>query len=374
MERIDVAVVGAGVMGSATALSLGRRHVKTVLFERFDIGHSRGASHGAVRIFRLSYPTVDYVRLSTRALPAWRGLEDEAEERLLVTTGGIDSGPIAEHCADALGAAGLRHEWLSEREAGERFSAIDFTGLGRVVHQPDGGVALADRTVAAQVRLARARGVDVRSGTEVLSIRRTASGAVVETDGSEVEASTVVLAPGAWTAELTAAALGRPLPVRATLQVVGHFRPADEASVGSMPTFVEWVGPDLVHYAVPPVGVAPGVKVGDHDPGPEVDPSDGPFEPDARRLAPVEVYAARRLPGVVPTATEIETCIYSLTPDEDFILDRVGPIVIGAGFSGHGFKFGPLLGEVLADLATGEDPRLPAGRFSIERAAVRGPR
>jgi sarcosine oxidase len=110
--------------------------------------------------------------------------------------------------------------------------------------------------------------------------------------------------------------------------------------------------------------------MGDHDAGPAVDPSDGPFPVDERRLAPVAAYAARRLPSVVPEVIAPETCLYSLTPDEDFILDRVGDVVVGAGFSGHGFKFGPLIGEVLADLATGEDPRLPGGRFSISRPAL----
>ena len=372
VDRFDVAVVGAGLMGSATALSLGRRGVRTVLIDRFDPGHARGASHGAVRIFRLSYPTPDYVRLARRVLPLWRGLEDEAGERLLVTTGGIDSGSVARDNALALGAAGVPFDWLAERDAGERFPAIDFEGLGRVLFQSDGGVALADRTVAAQIRLAAAQGVEFRPRTEVQSVStRQGGAAVIETDAGEVEAGVVVITPGPWAGRLLTETLGRPMPIRATLQVVAHFAPAEPAQVASMPTFVEWVTPSLVHYVVPPVGAAPGVKVGDHDPGPEIDPSHGPFEVDEGRLAPIASYAARRLPSVVPDAIAPETCLYSLTPDEDFILDRVGDIVVGAGFSGHGFKFGPLIGDLLADLAMGEDPGLPSGRFSIDRPTLR---
>jgi sarcosine oxidase len=371
MERFEVAVVGAGVMGSATALSLARRGIRTVLVDRFDAGHTRGASHGAVRIFRLSYPTPDYVRLSQRALPAWRRLEEEAGEPLLVTTGGIDAGSVAEGCARALAQAGVRSEWLLGAEAAERFPAIDFGGLDRVLFQPDGGVTLADRTVAAQVRLARAHGAGFRPRTAVLGIEPSRSGgSILRTEGQDLEAGVVVLTAGPWAGELVSQTLRRPIPVRATLQAVAHFAPVDADAIASMPTFVEWVGPTLVHYAVPPVGVAPGVKMGDHDAGPPVNPSDGPFVPDERRLVSVAAYAARRLPSVVPEVISPEACLYSLTPDEDFILDRVGDVVVGAGFSGHGFKFAPLIGEVLAHLAMGEDPRLPAGRFSISRPAL----
>jgi sarcosine oxidase len=372
VERFDVAVIGAGLMGSAAALSLGRRGVGTVLIDRFETGHTRGASHGAVRIFRLSYPAPDYVRLARRALPLWRRLEEEAGEVLLVTTGGIDAGAVAPECAQALAAGGVDFTWLDEREAGERFPAIDFTGLGPVLLQADGGVIRADRTVAAQVRLAGAHGVEVRPRTTVLSVSSTRGGStVIRTDAGDVEAGIAVLTPGPWAGRLLSETIGRPVPVRATLQVVAHLAPVDAAQIASMPTFVEWVGPSLVHYAVPPVGVAPGVKMGDHDPGPEVDPSDGPFGVDEARVLPIVSYAARRLPGVVPEAIASETCLYSLTPDEDYILDRVNDVVVGAGFSGHGFKFGPLIGDVLADLAMGEDPKLPADRFSIGRAALR---
>lgn len=357
-------------MGSAAAMSLARRGRSVALVEQFEPCHARGASHGAVRIFRLSYPQAEYVRLAQRALPAWRRLEDEAGEPLLVTTGGIDSGPLAVACGRALQEAGVRHQWLPAADAAARFPAIDFDGFERVLYQPDGGVSLAARTVAAQVRLARTRGVEIVSGAAATVIRRDGAAHIVEVGEREVAGGVIVLTPGPWAGRLVGALLGRPVRVRPTLQMVAHFAPVDPAAVAGMPTFVEWVGPDLVHYAVPPVGVAPGVKMGDHDPGPEIDPDDGPFDVDLTRLEPVARYAARRLPGVEPDVIAPETCLYSLTPDEDFILDRVGDVVVGAGFSGHGFKFVPLIGEVLADLATGVEPGLPSRRFSIDRPSL----
>jgi sarcosine oxidase len=150
---------------------------------------------------------------------------------------------------------------------------------------------------------------------------------------------------------------------------VSYFAPAGPGDP-EFPTFIDWTGPDISWYALPAAGIAPGVKLGQHVGGELVDPADGPFEVNPARIAAQADYVRRRFPGLNPTPVHAETCLYSMTPDEDFILDRVGPVVIGAGFSGHGFKFAPVIGEILADLATGSDPRLPSDRFSLDRPAL----
>src|SRR5439155_7870150 len=127
---------------------------------------------------------------------------------------------------------------------------------------------------------------------------------------------------------------------------------------------------DLVSYAVPAANEAPGVKVGEHAGGLEVDPGDGPFDVDPARVRSHAGYVARRLPLLDPTPVRSETCLYTMTPDEDFVLDRVGNVVVGAGFSGHGFKFGPIIGETLAALALGREPPIPRERFSALRPAL----
>jgi sarcosine oxidase len=137
-----------------------------------------------------------------------------------------------------------------------------------------------------------------------------------------------------------------------------------------MPTFVDWTGPGIAGYAVPVAGVAPGVKVGDHGTGTPVDPAAGPFEVDGSRLSALADFVKRRLPGADPEPVAAEACLYTMTPDEDFVLDRIGNVVVGAGFSGHGFKFGPLIGELIAGLALGERTDLPE-RFSAARGALR---
>jgi sarcosine oxidase len=369
MERVDVVVVGAGVMGSAAVLALARRGVETVLFEQFDAGHSRGSSHGPTRIFRLAYPHQDYTRLAVGALEAWRRLEEESGERLLVTTGGLDVGPVAVDCHRSLEEAGIDHEWVSATEAGARWPAIEFSGLDQILYQSDAGVCLADRTVAAQVAAARKRGADIRENTPVRALRPDHDGVIVEAGEEEIRTRVAVVTAGAWARALLAGAGLPDLPLTPVLQHVTYFA-ARNGSPEPIPTFIDWSGPGLSWYALSPVGEAPGVKLGQHVGGRPVDPADGPFLVDPARPAAHAAYVRKRFPGLDPAPVHAETCLYTMTPDEDFIVDRVGQVVVGSPCSGHGFKFAPFLGEVLADLALGADPRLP-DRFRLDRPALR---
>ena len=357
MERTDVVVVGLGAMGSAAARVLGRRGVETVALERFRVGHALGSSHGPTRIFRLSYPEPEYVRMAMRALELWGELEHDADETLLVTTGGLDAGPEAERCAASLSEAGVDHEWIEAEECGRRFPGL--AAPGRVLFQEDAGVCLADRAVAAQVALAAADGVDVREDVEVLALRPRDDGVAVDTVDGPIEARVAVVTPGAWAQHIL------DVPVTASLQTVAYFAPEDESM--TWPTYIEWADEGFAWYAVPAEGEAPGVKAGEHRPGRTVDPKEGPFDPDGAMVARTEEFVRRRFPGLDPTLRASEVCLYELTPDEHFVLDRQGPVVVGTGGSGHGFKFAPLLGEVLADLAEGRDPGLPPGKFSLSR-------
>lgn len=361
-------------MGSAAARSLGARGVDTILVEQFGIGHARGSSHGAGRIFRLSYPEPDYVRMAVRAQELWRRLEDASGVRLLVPTGGLDIGPGAERCAAAMQACGVPSEWLSAREAEERFPGVSLPDVDRVLFQADAGVCLADRTVATQVDMASDAGVRVWEQTPVAAVRPGGEAVVVETARGEVAAPVVVITGGGWEQGLLAGAIEedglKPLKsvptLTATLQQVSYFGARDPAT--PWPTLIEWEMNDW--FVVPPEGGAAGVKIGEHVPGRPVDPRDGPFEVEPRLARRAGGYAAKRLPGLDPEPLLSETCLYTMTADEDFVLDRVGPIVVGGGCSGHAFKFGPLIGEALADLATGRDAGLPSGRFSITRDAL----
>ena len=364
-----MAVVGAGLLGSATARALAAGGVPTVLFEQFGPGHARGSSHGPTRIFRYSYPDPCYVEMAVRAGEAWARLAADAGEDLLVRTGGLDAGPGAEDCARALAACGVAHAWLTGGQVRDRFPGIGTRPGERMLFQPGSGVCLAGRTVAALQRLAARDGAGIRMAAPVLGIEPGGDQVLLRTAAGAVTARVAVVTAGPWAQGLLAGTLPQVPRLTATVQQVRYFAP--RAGTGPWPTLIEWPPEGLCWYAVPAAGGAPGVKVAAHLLGPRVDPRDGPFtgiDPVLEEEA--AGYVRDRLPGLDPAGLAPETCLYTMTADEDFVLDRAGPLVVGGGCSGHAFKFGPLLGEFLADLALGRDIPVPRERFALRRPSL----
>jgi len=193
---------------------------------------------------------------------------------------------------------------------------------------------------------------------------------VLRTPAGEISAGVAVIAAGPWSERLLAGTLARVPRMTVTLQQVRYFRPAGDGGA-SWPTLVEWSSTDLIWYAVPMTGGAPGVKVATHIRGRAVDPGDGPFGGiDPALDDQAARYVRTRLPGLEPAPLAPETCLYTMTADQDFVLDREGRLVVAAGCSGHAFKFGPLLGDVLADLALGGGTGTVHPRFSLSRPAL----
>jgi sarcosine oxidase len=362
----DVIVVGAGAMGTATARSLAERGRSVLLLERFEIGHARGSSGGPTRIFRLSYDHPDYVRMARSALAEWRELEARAGEPLLITTGGLDVGEGARSNAAALEAAGERFEYLSAEAITERWPGLRLPPGTEAFVQEDGGVCMAERTVRAQARLAEEGGATILSGTTVEVIHVTGTGAEARTPDSTYRADVVVLTAGAWAVPLLVGA-GHPLPLVPSLEQVTYFE-LEEPS--PLPTVIDWTI-DGAHtpYVVPHPEEPGAFKVAVHRSGPSVDADARSFEPDPARVAAVTAYAADRFAPHHATGIT-DTCLYTNTPDEDFVLDRRGPLVVGSACSGHGFKFTPLIGRILADLATAQPAPIPIERFLMGRLAL----
>jgi sarcosine oxidase len=348
-------------MGSATGWWLARLGRDVVLLEQFEQGHVRGSSHGGSRIFRLAYPDAEYVALAQAALPLWRELEADAGVALLDTTGGLDHGDpsVIATVADALTARGAAFELLSPEAAHERFPAMAFDRAA--LFQPDAGRCRADDTVRALQDRAAAHGADVRfsTGPAELVMRGDQVVARCADLDLEVVASTAVITAGAWVEAVAGPHVALPA-VTVTQEQVVHFSPRDE---GEWPSFIHH-GNDVVYGLRTP---GEGIKVGGHHTGPAVHGDARTFDLDPARVDIAVRYADRWLPGVEPIPMFGVTCLYTTTPTEDFVVDRRGPFVVGSPCSGHGFKFTPVIGLMLADLAIGTTTVPRMERFRLPR-------
>jgi len=362
--RTDLIVVGAGLAGSAAAWAASARGMDVVVLEAFGPGHRRGSSHGSARIFRRAYPDPLYVRLTGRAGELWRKLAGEAGEQVLLMTGGLDFGAERdpEHLHAVLTSCGVPAALLSPAEAAERWPYFSFDDIGPVMFHADSGVLDPDRAMAAMLRLAAARGADVRFQTPVTSLETTSAGdgAIAHTDSGAFTAPVAAVAAGGWLPPLLGSMVALP-PLQVTQQQAFHFAPWEEPAA-PWPIFIVKDAHDHV-YGLPGGrdGEVPGaMKVGEHHNGKATtaDGRDGLVDPRARER--VRAFVSKRLPGLDSAPVNELTCLYTTTVNEDFILDRQGPFVVASACSGHGAKFAPLLGEIITSLAAGEptpDPR-----------------
>jgi sarcosine oxidase len=355
----DVAIVGAGLLGLAAARSLAAAGRDALVLEQAEVGHAGGGSKGSCRIFRLGYPEPGYVTAAWQARELWHALEAETGRQILRPAPHLTFGPQLAAVHAAMQAAGAPCEWLTAEAAAERFGCIR-TG-GPALLETESAVIAADEALAALAAGAAA----VRTGVRVTQIADDGRLVTLRTTAGDVTARVAIVAAGHWTSGLLAGQPG--LPSRPTLEQVAYLTPAGTGAAldqpRAMPIFI-------CHGSQSPYGLpVPGsdrYKIGIHQSGPVVSPDADDQSPDARLLAQLTKVAQRYLPGYLPDPVATERCVYDNTPDEDFILDRIGNVVIGCGTSGHGFKFGPLLGSWLAALACGGSG-VPPGRFGLAR-------
>lgn len=362
----EVVIVGAGIMGAATAWRVARRGCGVTLIEQFDLDHVRGSSHGASRIFRLAYDEADYVHLAREALPLWREAEAAHGVSLLRTTGGLDLGPPENLAAisDALGAEDVEHEHLSHADVERRFAAYRVPAGWEAIYQADTAVLSAETCRQAFLRLAEKAGARILTRTRARRLIPGDGGVLVETDAAPVSAARAIVTAAGWSNQLLEP-LGLTVPMQVTRELVCYFGYAGAASLLPFIWHASKTAPEF--YGLPNAGRAEA-KVGEHKSGPEVDP-DSKGDIDETQLAWVQDFVREYVPGLEPHPRLSETCLYASTPDDDFVLDREGAIVLGLGFGGHGFKFAPLIGEILADLAQDKPAQL-SERFSYQRFAA----
>jgi sarcosine oxidase len=320
-----VAVVGAGIMGAATAWALRERGADVALYEQFELEHARGSSHGRTRIFRLAYPEQEWVGLAEEALTAWRELEQAAGVEILALHGLVElCADVESTSRDVLEARQIDHLLLGPEEA--RAYGVDVPDGWAALWQPEAGVVLAD--VARKAFLGVSR-VDVQQ-------RRIES-------LDDVDADVVVVTAGPWVTKLVP-----DVPVTVTRESVAYF----ERNGPPLPSVVE-LHADTRHHAMYALhDPRYGLKAGAHNVGHVADP-DVDEPPNEQLIEAITAWVRERLPDATPLPLAPETCLYTSTEDERFFLERRGRLVVGSACSGHGFKFAPAVGRRLAALALG---------------------
>lgn len=370
----DTIVIGGGVMGCAAAYHLAKDSRRVLLLEQFAIGHSRGSSHGRSRIIRLTYALPDYVELARAAYAGWRTLQEEAGETLLVPCGGLEFGPPGTPSLEALRAnlsrTNVPFEWLDERTIARRFPQFRLPEGMAGLYQAETSILDADRCVAALAALARSRGAALREGEAALRLAPDGRGVLVETARDSYWAERLVIAAGSWAHPLLRQ-LGLDLPLTVTREQFAYFAAGDPERFqpGRFPIFVHHDAGDGAGYGFPIYGL-PGVKVARPRAGPAIEPDEEDRDVDAAALATLRAYARDLLPGLDGDVAHAQTCRYTTTPDTHFVVDRhpAHPqVVVASPCSGHGFKFGVLIGRIAADLAWHGATDHPIDLFRIDR-------
>ena len=378
-------VLGTGTMGAAACLELARRGVRVLGLDRSSVPNPHASHHGGSRIVRECYfEHPDYVPLLLRATERWNEVERSARAMHLLNAGPLVhrsgvlyAGPAGSEVVERSFATGQAHgipcERLSGRELRARWPQLSVPDDWVALHEPRGGFVRPERAVAAAAALARMHGAEIHEHEEALGWDETSSGVRVRTDRGQYHAESLVIAPGAWTPKL-AAQLGVPLePQRVT---IGWFAPragqASACDASRLPAFYVDRPGAPGFYGIPTApdqGSPSGVKVAFH--------AGTPCDPDAPRVPPSRDEAAALAravhafaPAAAGRATAFATCLYTMSPDGHFVVDRMPGCArtwVACGFSGHGFKFMPVVGEALADLAVQGSTALPVGFLGTAR-------
>ncbi len=367
----DVIVIGAGGMGSATAYHLAKSGANVLVLEQFNRGHTYGSSHGETRIIRFFYDKPFYTELMKTAYTEWRSLESESEKQLLFITGSINLGKKGNKYTTAvsksLDEAGVNYDWWDTKELTKRFPQFFVPDHYQILWQQDTGFLYASECVLTHLALSERHGAIVRENTQVNRIEWQTDVPIIHTEKEQYLGRKVVVTAGAWTSSLLSKL---DLQLTVTRQQVCYFKPTNTAlfQPNNYPVFTEITADDEFIYGIPYFGKN-GAKVARHGLGIPFLPDMSEREPDADYDKHINDYAQERIPGL-GKATHSEVCLYTETPDEDFIIDThpdCPNVLIAAGFSGHGFKFCSLVGRIMCELALNDRTDFDISPFCIKR-------
>jgi sarcosine oxidase len=375
-RKYDVIVVGVGAMGASACWQLARRGVRVLGLEQFSVPHALGSSHGDSRMIRLCYfEHPDYVPLLRRAYELWRELEAETGRALLHLTGGVylgrADGGFVQATLKSAQAHGLPHERLDRAELGRRFPPFRLPDGYEAVYEPNAGLLLAESAVSALAERALRCGAEIHAIEPVLSWSEDGQGIRVTTSRDTYSTQRLALCAGAWSERL-AADLGAPLHV--TRQPLGWVWPRrpELFELGRFPVWAIDQPDGTQHYGFPMIPLSPGLKVAHHARGPVTMPESIDRQPKPQDADDFMPALRAVLPEGDGPLLAIRICMYTCTPDTHFIIGlhpRRPAVIIACGFSGHGFKFASVIGQIIADLALDGRSRLPIGFLSPMRFA-----
>lgn len=360
----SVAVIGAGMAGSAAAMHLARRGARVTLFEQFGFGHDRGSSHGATRLFRIAYfEHPDYVPILQRAYALWKSLEAESGETLFHETGvlqaGAPGGGFMQGLAKAIADHDLPVAQLSASDIAHAHPQLTLPSHFIAYFEREAGFVMAGKTVETQIRLAREAGASLRPATPVLGWTPAAEGVSVETAAGAEIFDRAVITAGAWANGL----LNLPkADVKPWPRTLFWRRPQTEGfALGRFACFAVEEEDGRFFYGFPAID-GDGVKVAEHSGGHAIArPEDRGDAPEPGESEAIDAFLAARIPALAGRPGKFQRCLYEVSPDHHFLIDRhplSDRVVFAAGLSGHGFKFSPALGEALAAMALdGETPQ-----------------
>ena len=367
-QTFDTIVIGAGAMGSAAAYYLSKQGQKVLLLEQFEIDHKNGSSYGFSRIIRYSYDYPEYVDLAKDTYPLWFALQDELGETLYVKTGGIDFGPaddeMFQNTIQSVKTSNIDHEILSLDEAHQRFPQFKFRDDFKVLYQPDSGLITASKAVLGHLKLAEKHGATIKANTPVESIVIQSDSVEVKTASETYSAGKLVVTAGSWARFLLQqTGIDLPLtPLRCQLNFMMPDKLNEHYSTENCPVWIAHVSkmyPETIYGL--PSHAGSGFKIAFHAGPPVNHPSEINYTPDEDNVENLRKFMQTHIPGVATAPVrESRICLYTMTPDEHFIVDthpEYSHVAIGAGFSGHGFKFSTIIGKMLTDIVLeGETP------------------
>lgn len=356
----DVMVLGLGGMGSAAAYHLAQRGKRVLGIEQFTSPHDRGSSHGESRMIRQAYfEGPDYIPLVLRAYELWRKLEADSGARLLNITGGVilgaADGPMVRSGTAGARLHGIPFEVLERAEANRRFPAIELDAGEVAVVEPHAGYLAPEECIRAHLKMADLAGAELHFEEKALAWKAEAGRVELRTERATYEAEHLVITAGPWANE----ALRGVFPLRVTRQVMAWTQPRGGVGpfvAGKFPVFLSDFGDGRPAYGFPAIdGPAGGVKAAIHGGGAECAPETVDRTIHEADLRELQEKVGKRMPALRGEVLRAQTCLYTVTPDEHFVIGahpQAAECTLACGFSGHGFKFASVVGEILADLST----------------------